>query len=110
MVKYIGIPCAAMGRGNGGRSTGIRVIVSRCTAWPDQSVTTIPAGIRTSRPGAKGLLTIVSFLVGEGMLIAWAVSNTGIQILYGSTVVCPAARLTLASKSPYVLPRRSALD
>ena len=31
--------------------------------WPDQSAITIPAGIRNSNPGAKGLLTMTSFLV-----------------------------------------------
>ena len=51
-----------------------------------------------------GTLAMALALPPDGSPIAWAVSSTGIQIVYGSAVVRPASTSTAIMKNPYVLP------
>jgi hypothetical protein len=63
-------------------------------------VITLPAAIRTSSPGIRGVVTIVSLVVVEAIVTAWAVSIFGIQIVYGITAVFPAVTHTATSYVP----------
>ena len=51
------------------------------TIFPFRSSTVAWGGICSSRPGRRGEFNTTSFCVGNGTVIAWAISNTGIQIV-----------------------------
>ena len=99
---------ALSGSGNGGRSTGIRVSVMRVSG-PSAVCSTTPGGTCTSSPGMRGVVATTSRVVGTGKRVAWALSTSGIQIVYGRTFVCPASMSTPTEKCAYVRPGRFAV-
>jgi len=48
----------------------------------------------------SGVVITTSSLFGEGIVTAWAMSNFGIQIVYGNTFVWPTVTSTPALKMP----------
>src|SRR5437899_5835342 len=96
IVKSI-VNVASGGNGNGVRSSGIGVIVNCRTTFPASSRMTVPAGKCSASPGMVGVVTTVSVVVGDAMVIGWAMSRTGDQITNGNAVVTPAFSVIRAS-------------
>src|SRR5689334_14722380 len=99
MVKYTGTS-TLVASGNGGRSTGIGVMPMRVTGRPSSPRTIVFGGRCSSRPGMYGVVTVISFLVGDGSAISFATSSRGIQIVNGSVFVAPDVTENPYSKKP----------
>src|SRR6185436_8776145 len=99
-VKYTGT-CTPAGSGNGGRSTGIGVTPISVASVPSGLRSRTRAGTWTSSPGTSGVVTTMSRVVGDGIVMACSTSMTGIHTVYGSAVVFVATTSTAIMKRPY---------
>src|ERR1051325_8051361 len=79
------------------------------TMLPSMSRIAVPAGRRSSNPGISGFVMTTSPVVGDVIATAWAMSNLGIQIVYGRTLVLLAVIWIPTLKMPYVFPALLAL-